>query len=104
MPSTKKTAPKKAPAKRKAAPRQPSLRARDSRLPSNAVLVLAGKGFPAGPVDILCGGRTISVIADSKGNFEWQGVSGVPGVCTAKAYVSVKGELVQVAETAWRVG
>ena len=97
MPSTKKRATKK----REAAP---SLRARDSRLPSNAVLVLMGKGFPAGPVDIVCDGRTISVLADNRGNFGWQGTSGVPGVSTAKAYVSVKGELTQVAETAWRVG
>ncbi len=103
MPSSKKTAAKKAPAKRKAAPRGPRLED-PGHLPSNAVLILAGKGFPTGPVDIVYDGRTVSVVADEKGRFSWKGVSGVPGVSTAKAYVSVGGVLTMVAETAWRVG
>ncbi len=97
------TAEKKAPAEKQKAPRQPSLTA-DARLPSNAVLNLVGRGFPTGPVDVVIDGRTISVVADGGGGFAWQGVTGVPGVSTAAAYVSVKGKLTRVAETAWRVG
>ena len=93
MPSAKKApAKKRAPAKRKAKPRTPRLIG-PAKIPSNAMLIVEGREFPTGPVDVVIDGRTVSAVADAQGSFVCRGVSGKPGVCTARAYISVKGEL-----------